>query len=145
MKIRADVAELLRAGLSDDAVAKRLHCCRKTVAATRAALRLPKTPPGSQQRSLADLIAARTEPVEGGHLRWIGTVKASGTAVLNYQGQGPRSAHRLVFINRYGREPVGKVRTGCDYPGCVHPDHVEDQPMRERNRKAFAAIFGGLP
>lgn len=145
MKVRTDIAELLRAGLSDDATAKRLHCCRKTVAATRAALRLPKTPPGSQQLPLADLIAARTEPVEGGHLRWTGTVNASGTPVLNYQGQGPRSAHRLVFINRHGREPVGKVRTGCAYPGCVHEDHVEDRPMRERNRATFAAIFGRSP
>lgn len=144
MKIRTDIAELLRAGLPDQVISKRLRCDRKTVAAARAALHLPKTPPGSQQRSLADLIAARTEPVDGGHLRWTGTVNASNTAVLNYQGQGPRSVHRLVFINRYGREPVGKVRTGCDYPGCVHPDHVEDQPMRERNRATFNAIFGGL-
>jgi hypothetical protein len=144
VKIRADIAELLRAGLPDRVISKRLRCDRKTVAAARAALRLPKTPPGSRQRPLADLLAARTEPVEGGHMRWTGTVNNAGSPVLN-RGEGPRSVHRLVFIARHGSEPVGKVRTGCDYPGCVHEDHVEDQPMRERNRDTYAAIFGSLP
>lgn len=144
MKIRTDIADLLHAGLPDQVISKQLRCDRKTVAAARAALHLPKTPPGSKQRPLADLLAARTEPVEGGHMRWTGTVNNAGSPVLNYRDEGPRSVHRLVFIARHGREPVGKVRTGCDYPGCVHEDHVEDQPMRERNRNTFNAIFGGL-
>lgn len=144
MKIRADIAELLRQGLTNAAIARQLRCDRKTVAATRAALRLPMTPPGSEQRPLADLIAARTELVDGGHMRWTGTVNDTGTAVLNYLG-APKTAARLVFLLRYGRQPVGQVKTGCDYPGCVHPDHVEDRPMRERNRATYAAIFGRSP
>lgn len=144
MKIRADIADMLRAGLPNQTIAARLRCDRKAVAKTRSALGLPKTPPGSRGRPLADLIAARTEPVEGGHMRWTGTLNSAGSPVLNYRG-APKSVHRLVFINRHGREPVGKVRTGCDYPGCVHPDHVEDRPMRERNRATYAAIFGRSP
>lgn len=143
MKVRTDIAELLCAGLPNETIATQLHCCRKTVAAARAALRLPNTPPGSRGRPLADLIAARTEAVEGGHVRWTGHV-TDGTPVLNYQGT-PRSAARLVFLLRYGREPIGNVLPGCAHPGCVAPDHIEDRPMRERNRKTYAAIFGRSP
>lgn len=144
MKIRADIAELLHTGNSDSAIARQLRCDRKAVARARAALGLPKTPHG-RPTPLADLIAARTEPVEGGHVRWTGTTNVSGTPVLNYRGEGPRSVHRLVFIVRYGREPVGKVRAACGYPRCLAMDHVEDQPMRERNRATYAAIFGRSP
>lgn len=145
MKIRTDIAELLRAGLPNATIAAQLRCDRARVAATRAALRLPKTPPGSKGRPLPELLAARSEPIDGGHMRWTGYTNSSGSPVLNYQGAGPRSVPRLVFIVRHGREPVGKARSGCDYPGCVHPDHVEDQPMRERNRQTFDAIFGQSP
>jgi hypothetical protein len=49
-----------------------------------------------------------------------------------------RTAYRIAFQIRWGREPVGYVKPGCEYDGCVHPEHVEDQPMREQ----YAAIFG---
>jgi hypothetical protein len=142
MKIRADIAELLHDGLPNERIAARLRVDRKKVAATRAALRLPKTPPGGRARPLPDLLAERSQPVDGGHMRWTGYVNPSGCPVLNYQDQGPRSAFRLVFLVRHGREPVGKAKAGCGYPGCVQPDHIDDQPMRERNRQTLAAIFG---
>jgi hypothetical protein len=49
-----------------------------------------------------------------------------------------RTAYRIAFQIRHGREPVGYVKPGCEFDGCVHPDHVEDQPMRDQ----YAAIFG---
>lgn len=41
MKIRADIAELVRAGHSDSHIAHRLHCHPSTVNRVRQALRLP--------------------------------------------------------------------------------------------------------
>lgn len=41
MKVRADIAALIRAGHSDASIAHRLHCSRSTVWETRRALRLP--------------------------------------------------------------------------------------------------------
>lgn len=41
MKIRADIADLIRAGHTNASIAKRLGCDRSTVANTRRALRLP--------------------------------------------------------------------------------------------------------
>lgn len=43
MKIRADIAALIRAGHTNASIAKRLHCGPSTVANTRRALRLPAT------------------------------------------------------------------------------------------------------
>lgn len=41
MKIRADIAELIRAGHTDASIARRLHCGTTTVGNTRRALGLP--------------------------------------------------------------------------------------------------------
>lgn len=41
MKIRADIAALVRAGHSDASIARRLNCSRVTVNRVRRALRLP--------------------------------------------------------------------------------------------------------
>lgn len=41
MKIRADIADLIRDGHTNASIAARLHCDRATVAAARRALRLP--------------------------------------------------------------------------------------------------------
>lgn len=41
MKIRTDIADLIRAGHTNASIAKRLHCDRGTVARTRRALQLP--------------------------------------------------------------------------------------------------------
>lgn len=41
MKVRADIAALIRDGHTNASIARRLHCCRTVVAETRRALRLP--------------------------------------------------------------------------------------------------------
>jgi hypothetical protein len=41
VKIRADIAALIREGHTNASIARRLHCCRTTVAEARRALRLP--------------------------------------------------------------------------------------------------------
>lgn len=144
MKIRTDVAALVRAGLNNSAIARQLHCDRRAPAAVRAELGLPPSPVGGQNLPLTDRIAAHTQLVDGGHALWTGITTQSGTPVLKYRGTN-RSVYQLVFIARYGREPVGNVRTACGYPRCLAPDHVEDRPMREKTRATYTAIFGRAP
>ncbi|MFI8104738.1 hypothetical protein [Streptomyces sp. NPDC086023] len=143
MQIRADVAELLRAGLADHVIAKQLHTDHKKVAAARAALRLPKVKSGVKPAaSIEALFHSRTEPAEDGHLRWTGYIDPRGTPVLRYAGR-IRSAYRVAFTIRTGREPVGYVRPACGMSQCVAPDHVDDRPAREKNKAAYIGIFGG--
>lgn len=145
MKIRVDVAELLRAGHSDREVSRTLHIDAKTVAHARTALNIPKASSGRRAaNSPQDIFRRRTEPADGGHLTWTGHVANNGVPMLRWAGR-KFTAYRLAFVMRYGRQPVGQVRPGCGFHGCVAPDHVQDQPMRVRDRAAYAAIFGALP
>lgn len=143
MKIREDIADMLRAGHTHTEIRLALHVAPLTVQRTREALKMP--PPKTCRRLPAtheEAFQARTEHVDGGHLRWTGYVSSHGGPLVIVAGVNV-SAYRLAFRMRHGREPVGRVKPGCDFEGCVAPDHVEDRPMRERNRKAYAAIFGG--
>lgn len=145
MKIRADVAAMLRAGRSDRDISRTLHVDAKTAAAARAALRIPKARSGpAAATSPQDLFRRRTEAVDGGHLKWTGHIGSNGIPVIRWAGR-LSSVYQLAFVMRYGRPPVGQVRPGCGFHGCVAPDHVQDQPMRVRDREAYAAIFGTLP
>lgn len=145
MKIRVDVAEMLRAGHSDRDIARALHADVKAVAAARKVLSLPKGRPGHVAASSPqDLFRRRTAAAADGHLTWTGHVANNGVPMLCWAGR-KFTAYRLAFIMRYGRQPVGQVRPGCGFHGCVAPDHVQDQPMRKRDRAAYAAIFGALP
>lgn len=143
MKVRADIAERLRAGLSDRAIERELGVPRNVIVRSRAALRIPKTPAGHFTGSTPQsMFRDRTEPADAGHLRWTGSTTNNGTPAFRWGGRN-LSAYRVAFVMRHGRAPVGQVRPGCDVAGCVALGHVEDRPMRQRNRTAFAAIFGG--
>ncbi|MGW6910286.1 hypothetical protein [Streptomyces sp. NPDC054940] len=145
MKVRADVAELLRAGHSDRAIARQLNTGAKTVAEARAVLRLPKHPSGKRAAaSREELFWRRTQATDDGHLKWTGT-RSNGVPTLRYGGR-QHTACRIAFTIRYGREPVGQVTRTCDIDGCVHPNCVVDRTIREANQRAdatFDAVFGG--
>ena len=83
---------------------------------------------------------ARTEPVEGGHLRWTGAT-SHGTPTVRFNG-GSHSAYRVAFRLQHDREPQGRVTATCDMPGCVSGWHVADQPMRNQTDALCEAIFG---
>jgi hypothetical protein len=136
MSTRA-VTELLHAGVSNHDIARETGIDHRTVAATRAALGLPDARTIKGQANPEDLYWRRTKPVDGGHLEWDGHRNNTGVPVLHTAGR-MYTARRVAFRIRWGREPIGNVTTGCDHNGCVHPDHVEDQPMRQR----YTAIFG---
>ncbi|MFE5514492.1 helix-turn-helix domain-containing protein [Streptomyces sp. NPDC056529] len=57
MKVRADIAALIRDGRSDAAIARLLGCDRSTVGKARRALRIP--PAGDRKRRLTDEATGR--------------------------------------------------------------------------------------
>ncbi|MEU6758015.1 hypothetical protein [Streptomyces sp. NPDC046685] len=143
MQNHSNVAELLHAGLSDRAVARELHTDAKAVSSIRATLGIPKARSGKRAAAtVEELFQARTEATPDGHLRWTGTT-CQGTPSVRFQRRN-LSAYRIAFRIRTGREPVGKALPACGTAGCVAPDHIDDQPMREHNRSTFNALFGGI-
>ncbi|MFF8391832.1 hypothetical protein [Cellulosimicrobium funkei] len=150
MKVRADVAELLRAGHSNRAIARQLHTDAKDVAEARERLGLPKAKSGVKAAaSVEDLFWRRVQPVGEGHILWTGHRNNGGAEggcpVLRHGGK-LWSAYRVAFTIRHGREPQGKVTPTCDRDGCVAPDHTQDRAIREQEKRVdalYAGIFGG--
>ncbi|WP_051818887.1 hypothetical protein [Streptomyces sp. NRRL S-1813] len=91
--------------------------------------------------SVEELFHARTEPVEGGHLRWTGYTSKRGLASVRYAGR-IHTALQIAFRIHNDREPVGHCSTDCGMAGCVAPAHVEDDTTRTRNRATYAALIG---
>jgi hypothetical protein len=142
MKIRADIAELLRAGRSARAISRELHVDDKAVRAVRDLLHLPTAKPGPQPAgSPEDLFWRRVQPIDGGHMLWTGGT-TGGCPTLRHNGKRT-TAYRIAFTIRHGREPEGKVTVACDRELCVSPHCVEDRVIRERTAHTYAAIFGG--
>ncbi|MFE0651385.1 hypothetical protein ACFVZH_22630 [Streptomyces sp. NPDC059534] len=136
MKIRQDIADMLRAGHSQAAIEKALHVDHRTVSAARVALGLPPRKPGTKPETVEETFARRTRE-EDGHLIWLG----HDYAISTIEGAS-YSAARWSFQQHHGRPPVGKVFPGCGVKRCVHPCHVEDQPMRQALKAQLARIFG---
>lgn len=156
MKIRADIAERLRAGVPHAHIARELHVARITVQRHREALGLPAPkagPPGAA--SLKAAFRANLKPVEDGHVEWNGYFNDLAPT-LTFQRR-TYSAYRIAFEVHHGRTPVGRVRPGCGKTGCVAGDHVEDEPMRHHKElqrhqeqqqekqldRLYTKIFGG--
>lgn len=144
MKIRADIAELLRAGRSARAIARELHVDTKEVRTARILLGLPPAKSGPRPAdSIEDLFWRRVQPTDDGHMLWTGYVDRHGTPCLRHSGQ-QKTAYRVAFQIRYRRQPEGKV-TSCGRDLCVSPRCVEDRLIRERTDHTYAAIFGSTP
>ncbi|MFE1205688.1 hypothetical protein ACFW5V_28790 [Streptomyces sp. NPDC058762] len=139
MTVRADVAELMRAGYGDRTIARRLNVSIGTVRRARAELQMPAGQPGPKSYGTpADVFWQRARPVDGGHMEWTGTVHQGTIPSLRHGGRR-YSAYRVAFSIAHHRAPVGRVEPGCGHPGCVHPRHVEDRTIRA----TYTAIFGG--
>jgi hypothetical protein len=143
MTIRPDIAEMLRDGLTDRQIEKRARVCHTTVAAARRALDIPVCRGGARTTcTLTEAILERSEDADSGHRRWTGQL-SNKVPVLRWYGRRT-TAYRAAFIAHHGRPPVGIVQPGCGESWCVAPEHMDDQPARERNRVAYNALFGGL-
>lgn len=138
---RARLAAMMRDGATNRAVADALGIGKDTAARHRAALGLPPAPPPVRRSPLTieQKFTARTRPV-GGHLAWAGRVR-DGMPVLTHHERA-YTARPIAFRIRTGRDPIGYVTAECDYPGCVAPQCVEDEPGRIRHRAALAEILG---
>jgi len=126
------VTELLRAGLSDRAIARELHVDAKTtVRRTRIALGIPAARPGKRAAgSVEDLFWFRVRPTEGGHLIWTGHRNRDRLPTVRHAGKN-YSAYRVAFRIEYGREPEGHVTPACDRASCVAPACMQDRRIRE--------------
>lgn len=138
---RAAIVTLLRTGVGNKAIAQAVHVDHNRVAAIRSELGLPRSRRRYAGASLEALFQQRTQPTPDGHLDWTGYRNSKGVPAVRTV-DGLRTAYRIAFRIRHGREPVGYVKPGCGRPGCVHPEHVEDQPMRDQLAGQYAAIFG---
>ncbi|MFI2426552.1 hypothetical protein ACH5A7_21060 [Streptomyces sp. NPDC018955] len=135
---REEVVALLREGLSDKQVGKRLRTNPKRVARIRAEEQIPAV--ALVPLTFEERWAAHTEPADG-HLRWTGRFRDGDTPAVTDKGR-TLSVRRLVFERLHGRPAKGPVLPGCDYGPCVRPEHLEDQPMRQRTNSLYDAIFG---
>lgn len=145
MTPRPDIAALIHEGLSNTTIARRLHVATKTVRATRECLGLPPSRHGySQGLTLEETWRARARAVDGGHLEWTGQRNSHGVPVLKHGGRR-LSAYRIAFRIRAGRDPEGVVWPACGMPGCVAPDHLDDNAIRQRDRQAMRAVLGMGP
>ncbi|MEE1735939.1 hypothetical protein PUR49_05340 [Streptomyces sp. BE147] len=142
MRIRQDIADLLREGVPQQDIMRTLHVGHNAVSETRVALQLPAPVRGGRPlQPIETAFYARTEPVDDGHLRWTGH-HANGVPRLGRQGKHP-SAYQVGFQLHHRREPVGHAKPGCGWAQCVAPAHQEDRPMREQLRAQLVSIFGG--
>ncbi|MFJ3021439.1 hypothetical protein ACIPH4_10870 [Streptomyces tendae] len=148
MKVRADIAELLRAGVPQIHIARQLGVAPVTVQRTREALGLPAPRSGRPDAyaSFEDAFRRNIEQHDDGHVRWTGYRDKDGTPRVCYRNEQTVAAPRAAFRLHHGREPVGKALPTCGLKGCIAGEHLADRPMREANQRAdraFAAIFGG--
>jgi hypothetical protein len=145
VKARADVAELLRAGLSDRAIGRQLGVDPKTtVARTRASLGIPKAKSGIKPAGTAeDLFWRRVKPTDDDHMEWTGSTQC-GTPVLRHGGR-IQTAYRIAFRIATGRDPEGNALPSCGREHCVKPGHHADRADRAREKRVnalYAGIFG---
>jgi hypothetical protein len=96
--------------------------------------------PTASTDPVRDRFQARTEPADGGHLRWTGTVTNQGVPIMSAGGR-TRTARQVAFELRHGRPPVGLVTASCGLTWCMAPGHAEDRVTRT-NRRAMAALLG---
>lgn len=138
----AEIRALL-ASKSSEAIARELGVDRAAVRRIRADAGVTYTRPGF--KTAAEKWAAHlqpVQPVEGGHTKWAGERGTTGTPVMRFREKSVSPA-ALAFRQQTGRDAVGQVRAECDYPNCMTPAHVDDEPGRQRTREQLRYLKGG--
>lgn len=138
----AEIRALL-ATCSSAEIARRLHADASAVRRIRREAGITYVPPrfATPEEKWESLV----RPVDGGHLEWLGERGGRGgrgqSPVMRFRGKCVSPAG-IAFTKRTGRPPVGMVRAECDYPECIAPACVEDEPGRTQYRAQLRAIHG---
>ncbi|WP_329622955.1 hypothetical protein OG357_23100 [Streptomyces sp. NBC_01255] len=136
---------MLRSGAANHTIARELGLDKATPARYRAALGMapvPRSAPNRCTLTLDEKFRQFVRVVDGGHMEWVGRhTKSSGTPVFSFAGRTV-TARTVAFQLARGGAPEGYVTTECDHEGCVAPEHVEDEPGRNRLRAQLAALTG---
>lgn len=142
---RARLLELAAAGTSTAAIVRELHMDPRDVRRIRNAAGHPAPKPVPQPLTLEQKWRSKTQPVEGGHLEWLGErQRTSGTPIMRYK-ERCYTAAAIAFEIRHGRKPVGQAFAECGFHQCVAPEHVDDTPARVRDRQALRIVLGMRP
>jgi hypothetical protein len=140
------LAAMLRGGATNREAVLALGIDKQTAARYRAALGIgpaPKQPaPNRSTLTLAEKFATFTRPIEGGHLEWTGNRKRQTNTPVFTHRERLYTARSVAFRIGKGRDPQGYVTAECDYPGCVAPQCVEDEPGRTAVRDSLAKVIG---
>lgn len=144
--VRRDIEAMLRKNIPQMHIARQLGVAPATVQRTREALGIPAPRRGRPDTyvSVEDAYRSNSEAVGDGHYRWIGHTDTTGHPRLNFRQQR-LSARQIAFRIYHGRDPRGRISVGCDMAHCVAGAHMEDQLIRDANRRAdaaFSSIFG---
>lgn len=139
---REQIIAALRAGQPVNRIAADLHVDKGRVRAIRNDLGIPAYVRGSEQPSIEDRWRQHAHPVDGGHMEWTGERSTTSSRPLISHQYKHHSAAAVAFRIRTGRDPVGYAYADCGMKHCVAPDHVEDQPGRQRNREQLRYLQG---
>ncbi|MEV8395633.1 MULTISPECIES: WhiB family transcriptional regulator [unclassified Streptomyces] len=137
----AQVEALLRDGLSNHDVGRRVGMSTESVGLIRRALGIPArmTPRPTYQSALA-AFTALAAPLGGGH----GHIVWRGPEYIRI-GPARYSPRRVGFEVAHGRAPVGRLMSSCEHKGCIAGGHATDQTLRDarpRSRRRSAARRG---
>ena len=126
---------------SDNAIARTLGVDRAAVRRIRGEAGIPRV--AALYATPEEKWQAHTRPVDGGHLEWTGErAKATGSPVMRLR-EVSYSPAAIAYRIKHGRDPHGYVKADCNMPGCLAPDHVEDEAGRHRNREQLRYLMGG--
>jgi hypothetical protein len=138
----AQIRRLLEAGLSDTDVARRSGADRHAVTGVRARAGIAPYEKPLEFATADAKRRAHLRPVEGGHVEWTGERSTGvGTPLLKWQGRSLSPA-AMAFEERTGRAPVGMVFAECGFRQCVAPEHVDDEPGRQKVREQLRMLLG---
>ncbi|MGD6762073.1 hypothetical protein ACOKM5_24370 [Streptomyces sp. BH097] len=143
---RDQLAAMLRDGATNRDAARTLGIDKSTAARYRAALGIgpaPKRPAYNRSPlTVEEKFLTYTRPVDGGHMEWTGRhTSSNGTPVFTHR-ERTYTARSIGFRVAAGRAPEGYVTAECGYEGCVAPDHLADEPGRNRVRAQLGALLG---
>lgn len=133
-----EIAELVRDGWTDTAVAAHLGVHNRAVTRVRDILGLAHH---TLSTTKEEKVARASVPEDGGHTRWTGR-RANNRVPVIRQFKVQIPASHVAFEQRTGRQPVGIVKAECGREHCLTPAHVSDELERRNVRGQERAMYG---